>query len=309
MYVILVLRMNGTSIFPVEEIIEGKFSALSEFYLIYAVIYLIYEVGFLSSNLSATPGKIIMEMEVACTNANFLKVFIRSIIKFISTVTGLYIIFFTIAIFSEKKQSVHDLLASSFVIDKEKSNQGGIDLTQDITKTEAFYEEMKNRGIKTFSEQKALAEEMYGKANKSSKSSILSSSFIWVLVLVISIGFSVIGGKVLVTDMIGEMKTIPQFRDNGVVVEQSIAEKYVGTWANDKRTVGFTVYYVKKTGTMYINTSKEALSFMFDRDNVLYIIEGENKFKVRFSSDSYDAVYMTGPINSQLEYKYLLQKE
>lgn len=60
---------------------------------------------------------------------------------------------------------------------------------------------------------------------------------------------------------------------------------------------------------MYINTSKEALNFMFDRENVLYIIEGENKFKVRFSSDSYDAVYMTGPINSQLEYKYLLQKE
>lgn len=280
--VILVLRMNGTSIFPVEEIIEGKFSALSKFYLIYAMIYLIYEIGFLSSNLSATPGKIIMDMEVACTNANILKVFIRSLIKLISSVTGLYIIFFTIAIFNEKKQSVHDLFAGSFVIDKEKTNSGGIDLTQDISKTEAF---------------------------KSSKSSILSSSLIWVLVLVISIGFSVIGGKVLVSDMISEMKTMPQFKDNGVVVEQSIAEKYVGTWANDKRTVGFTVYYVKKTGIMYINTSKGALSFMFDRDNVLYIIEGENKFKVRFSSDSYDAVYMTGPINSQLEYKYLLQKE
>lgn len=245
--VLLVLRMSGMSIFPVEEIIEGNFSSLSKFYLIYAMIYLTYEISFLSSNLSATPGKIIMEMEVACAKASFLKVIIRSVAKFISAATGLYLIFFTIAMFNEKKQAVHDLLAGSFVIDQERENQSAMDLTQDITKTEAFYEEMKSRGIKTFSEQKALAEEMYGKASKSSKSSILSSSIIWVLVLVVSFGFSFIGSKVLVSDMISEMKILPQFKNNGVKVEQSIAEKYVGAWANDKRTVGFTVYYDKKT--------------------------------------------------------------
>lgn len=129
------------------------------------------------------------------------------------------------------------------------------------------------------------------------------------MVLVLSFGVTFISSKVLVQDMISEVKTIPQFRDNGVEVDQSIAEKYIGNWSNDKRTVDFTVYYTKKTGTMYINTSKGALSFMFDSDNLLYITEDENKFKVTFTSDSYDTIYMTGPINSQAEYKYLLKKD
>lgn len=307
--VVLVLKMSGISIFQLKEVVDGDFSSLSNFYLLYIIIYLIYEVTFLSSNLSATPGKIIMEMEVVSANANFFKVFFRSLIKAISTLTGLHIIFFTIAVFTEKSQALHDLLTGSFVIDKEMTSSSAMDLTKDITKTDAFYEEMKKRGIKTPSEKKALAEEMFSKAKKNSTNSILSNSFIWILVLFFSIGFVVIEGKVFVSDLIIELSTIPQYRDNGIIVDQSIAEKYVGTWANDKKTVGFTVYYLKKTGTMYINTSKEALIFMFDSDNVLYITEGENKYKVKFSSDSYNTIHMTGTINSQLEYTVLLHKQ
>lgn len=210
----LLLKMSGISIFPIEEIASGDMSGMSRFYLLYGIVFLAYEVGFLSSSLSATPGKIIMEIEVACANASFLKVILRSLIKLISTMTGLSIIFYTIAFFNEKKQALHDLIAGSFVIDREAANSA-MDLTKDQAKKEALFEEMKSRGMKTFSEQKALEEEMYGKAKKSPINTILSGSFIWIVILVISFAVNFFGSKALLSDLVKEVNTIPQFRDNG----------------------------------------------------------------------------------------------
>lgn len=210
----LLLKTFGVSILSLEEMAFGDMSGMLRFYLLYVIVFFAYEVGFLSSSLSATPGKIIMEMEVACANASFLKVIIRSLIKLISNLTGLAIIFYSIALFNDKKQALHDLIAGSFVIDRESSSNA-MDFANEQAKKEALFEEMKSRGMRTFSEQKALEEEMYGKTKKSPINQILSGPFIWIVILVISFAVNIFGSRALVSDLIKEANTIPQIRDNG----------------------------------------------------------------------------------------------
>lgn len=201
--VLLILRMSGNTILHIENLMKSDFSALANLYISYGLFYVIYEVIFLSSNLSATPGKIIMEMEVVCANSSFFKVLLRSLVKAISSLTGLHIILFTIAIFNEKKQAVHDLLSGSFVIDVDNTKH-----SLDLANSKDLHNEMKNRGLKTFSEQKALAEEMYGKSNKSTN--ILASSFVWILVLVIAIALSLVYTRIIYSDVKSYIDNMPK---------------------------------------------------------------------------------------------------
>lgn len=165
-----------------EGIMEGDFSFLSRYSILYLLIYLAFEVSFLTSALSATPGKIILGLEVVSYESSFLKVFIRSIVKVIGALSGLIYISGLVAAFNEKKQSIHDLLAKTFVTDLDSRNQS---FSSNMDSAE-FHEEMKKRGIKTFSQQQALAEEMFGKANKANNN-LLRSPLLWVIVLVILI--------------------------------------------------------------------------------------------------------------------------
>ncbi len=209
---LMILRMSGITTFSLQDLIESNFSVFAYFYISYGLFYIVYEIGFLSSNLSATPGKIILEMEVVCTNASFYKVLLRSLVKVISILTGLYIILFTIAVFNEYNQTAHDLLSGCFVIDVDNKKY-----STDLVKSKYLYDEMKNRELKTYSEQKALAEEIYGKPNKSTN--ILSSSFVWILVLFISIASVLIYTKTIYSDAKNYFESLPQSKDHTIKLE------------------------------------------------------------------------------------------
>lgn len=194
--ILMFLKLLGINM-SFEGVMEGDFSSLVEFYLIYFLIYLIYEVAFISSSLSSTPGKLILELEVVCSNSSFIKVFIRSLVKTIEMFPGLIIISGFIAVFNDKKQSLHDLSAGTFVTDADNRNQS----FENKMNSEELYQEMKKKGIKTFSQQRALAEEMYGKTKKSSAKSFLSSPLIWLVLLGISIVISFIYSNSLASDI------------------------------------------------------------------------------------------------------------
>lgn len=156
------------------------------FYLTYALLFLLYEIVFLSSKLSSTPGKSLLSLEVACfKKVSFLKVFTRSLVKIISTlITPLTFLSFLVAAFTKTKQSFHDKLANTYVISIKKMPQRG---SKPKMTSEEFFEEMKSRGLTLYSEQKALADEIYGSQTIELDKSSSASKFVSVLVLLVSI--------------------------------------------------------------------------------------------------------------------------
>lgn len=113
------------------------------------VIWLMYEVLFLVSNLGATPGKLALRMEVVSyKNAGFIKVLIRSILKIfmIFTVVGIFIEFF-VMLFNKRKQTLHDLITATYVIKKKQLVQ------RVMSEEEMLFEELKKGNIRTYSEQ------------------------------------------------------------------------------------------------------------------------------------------------------------
>lgn len=196
---LLFLKMFSLSI-SLEGLSKGDFSFFSKFYLLYLLLYLVYEVAFLVSPLSSTPGKLILELEVVSYNSSFIKVFIRSLVKVISTLPGLIFISGLVASFTEKKQSFHDMLAGTFVTDSDARNHS---FSNKMDSPE-FHAEMKKRGIKTFSQQQALAQEMFGKTKNSADKSFLVSPLLWIIVLIIC----VIIGFVYSGSLISELEKI-----------------------------------------------------------------------------------------------------
>lgn len=310
--VCLVLRMFGIDamILYFQGFLEQDYSMLAIIFLTYALVFFIYEAAFLSSRLSATPGKLILGLEVIGEKVSIFKVLIRSFIKSIATMTSIpAFILFLIAASNEKRQSLHDMMAGTYVVSN-KSKKGSV--SRRINNEELF-EEMRRRGLKTYSEQVALANELYGGGRKVTTS---GTSYAWVgiMILVISLvctfSYATLYTKDLVEYAIKASVMYPRFKENGLQVEESLASKYVGSWANNDRTAGFIVYYDNKTGTMYINSSKRAFKFRFDSNNTLYVTDGNNnEFKITLSSNSDDAIYMTRPLNNQLEIKILLHRE
>lgn len=130
------------------------------FYLIYGLLYLIYEISFLSSKLSATPGKLLLHLEVVCYNkSSFKKILIRSLLKVAAIlIPPLTLAFFIFSSFNKTKQSLHDKLSNTCVIAKNNSRYAA---NPQMT-LEEFFEEMKSRGLRLYSEQKALSQEIYG---------------------------------------------------------------------------------------------------------------------------------------------------
>ncbi|WP_010681327.1 RDD family protein [Acetivibrio cellulolyticus] len=166
-------------------ILNGQAYYIALFFLSYGLLFLIYEIIFLSSKLSATPGKLILRLEVACGNkVNFFKVFTRSLLKVIATlVFPLTFIAFLISACTHTKQTLHDKLANTYVITVNTSNRG----TTPHMSLNEFFEEMTSRGLRMYSEQKALAEEIYGSPVIDPAKSNETASLVGILVLVFSI--------------------------------------------------------------------------------------------------------------------------
>lgn len=179
---LLILKLFNIGI-SYEGILKRDFSSIYKISFLYFIVFLVYEVIFLTSNLSSTPGKIILGMEVVSRQSSFLKVLIRVVVKAIATLPGIVIISGLVAVFSDQKQSIHDILAGTYVTDfniRRQSYSNKMDSPE-------FHEEMKKRGIKTYSEQQALAQEMFGKFGKFGNNSILKTPIIWVIILLLSI--------------------------------------------------------------------------------------------------------------------------
>ena len=81
------------------------------------VAYFLYAPIFESSALRATPGKYLVGIEVVDMSGQrleFRAALLRSLVKAISG--GLFFLGFIFALFSERKQTVHDLVAESLVV-------------------------------------------------------------------------------------------------------------------------------------------------------------------------------------------------
>lgn len=155
------------------------------FSLSYTLLFFVYEVIFLSSKLSATPGKLILRIDVRFSDKfSFLKIVVRSIIKSLTTMLfPLVLISFIVSAYSKKKQSLHDRVANTYVAVLNAPNHG----TNPTMTLEEFFEEMTSRGLRMYSEQLALAEEIYGSRIIEPDNANTTSSAIGVLALVISI--------------------------------------------------------------------------------------------------------------------------
>lgn len=298
---ISILRIMGMSI-PLNGLLEKSSDAIFMFYSTYGLLFLIYETVFLGSGLSATPGKLILGLEVCCySKGSLVKVFLRALIKVMATILNpIPLVFFFFALFSKNHQSPHDLLAQTLVVNKNNDTASSQESSFNI------FDEMAKRGLNTYDEQLELMNQLKGTREVRYK----SASYAWLggVFLV----FSIVCGIWFITssysDVVNYAQTAsignPRFKVNGMQVDEEIADKYVGLWSTSDKKFGFRVYYLN--GTMFINTSKRGLKFRFDSSNTLFVTDGnENEYKTSISNDS---IIMSRPVNRDLEMRFSLYR-
>lgn len=185
--ILIILHMFGKDI-PIEGVLEKNPNDLALVYLTFGLVYLFYEVFFLSTNFSSTPGKLIFNIQIiSCKKSSIFDALIRSTIKVIATLTQIVpVIFLIISIFTANKQAVHDIAADTIVMQKKRT----VIRSRNVDPNVNLFEEMKKRGLKTYSEQVELAKELNCYKGTSSAS---KSSYAWlgVLIFVFSIGCGV----------------------------------------------------------------------------------------------------------------------
>lgn len=166
------------------------------FYLSYGLLFLIYEISFLSSKLSATIGKLTLGLEVVCYNGfDFQKILIRSLLKVTTMlIPPLTLSLFIFSAFSKTKQSLYDKWSNTCVITKDNSKIYGSNPQMTL---EEFFEEMKSRGLRLYSEQQALSEEIYGSPiplgqtyNKPASSHSMFGVLVVFILIAISVSFA-----------------------------------------------------------------------------------------------------------------------
>jgi uncharacterized RDD family membrane protein YckC len=304
--ILLILKYALNMNIPIDRLLERDPTVMAVYYFSFGLLFLVYELFFLSLKVSATPGKMMLGLEVVTDNGNsFFKVLLRSLVKVIATVTSILpFIFFLLAAFSEKKQTIHDRIAGTFVIRKNVSRSAPREID-----VEELFEEMKRRGYRTYSEQQALAEEMYGSGNNTGSASYgWLGGLLFIFAFVCCAFFTIDSYAIFEDYVLKQAASNIKYKENGVKVDREIAEDYLGMWISEDKQFGFTVYYEDETGTMYINSSKRALKFRFDSDNTLFVTDdNNNEFKVGCSIYG-DTIYMTRPVSELLEYKITLKK-
>lgn len=171
---------------------QGRFNINSDlfngyYYFWFLMLFLIYEIGFVASGLSATPGKLILGIEVVSdSKSSIVKVILRALVKLPAVVVPpISIIYIVIALVSGKRQSLHDKVAKTYVVYKKTSKNYSNKIN-----TQELFEEMKRRGLRTYSEQLALAEELYGTSRKKSKK---SGSYGWIGLVLLIVAFIFLG--------------------------------------------------------------------------------------------------------------------
>jgi len=87
--------------------------------LVTTVVSWIYYAGFESSSFKATPGKLVLGMEVTDLNGQRIS-FLRATGRYFAKIISGLILFigFIMAAFTEKKQALHDIIAGCLVVNK-----------------------------------------------------------------------------------------------------------------------------------------------------------------------------------------------
>ncbi|TYQ15806.1 UNVERIFIED_CONTAM: putative RDD family membrane protein YckC [Acetivibrio alkalicellulosi] len=209
---LILLSLLGKDI-PIQGVFQRNLNDLALFCLTFGVFYLLYEIVFLTSSLSATPGKLIFNLEIiSCKKSSVVDSLIRSFIKVLATMTQIIpIFFFFVAVFRVNNQTVHDIASDTIVVKKQISHSvqpTGINL----------FEEMKRRGLKTYSEQVALANELKNMKRKTVSS---ASSYSWLGVVIFL--FSVICGFAFFSLFYSDFNQIRQsFNVVGVLINKMV---------------------------------------------------------------------------------------
>ncbi|MBN1891191.1 MAG: RDD family protein [Clostridiales bacterium] len=120
--IILIVQSYGLE-FPIKEFFAADQTAMLHVYLYCAGFYLFYDLLF-SALLSATPGKIVVNIEDEYYRGHTLiNVLLRSVFKTITVFLGpvTILISFVVALFSKDNQSIHDYIARTTVKDETRS--------------------------------------------------------------------------------------------------------------------------------------------------------------------------------------------
>jgi uncharacterized RDD family membrane protein YckC len=199
--ILIALYVLGKDV-PIKGIIERNPNDLALIYLTYGLVYLFYEVVFLSSNFSGTPGKLILNLQViSCKKSTIFDALIRSCIKTVATLTQIVpFLFFILSIFTANKQAVHDIAADTIVMQKKKRT---VIRSANVDPNVNLFEEMKRRGLKTYSEQVALAKELNCYRGKGQAN---TPSYAWLGVLIFV--FSIVCGVFFISFFYSDIKTI-----------------------------------------------------------------------------------------------------
>lgn len=89
------------------------------------ILHFFYKPIFESSNVRATPGKYLAEISVCRSNGDKLSLKAAYIRYFSSWISGLTLgIGYLIALFNNKKQTLHDIFADTVVVDRVYENDG-----------------------------------------------------------------------------------------------------------------------------------------------------------------------------------------
>jgi uncharacterized RDD family membrane protein YckC len=108
-----------------EDLVSGAFSAFKALFVLFLtfvaglVIAFFYDFLMIVSSKRATVGKILMKIQVVKSNGDALGIsgaFMRSFLKFASVF--LWLLPWFMAVFTKKKQAIHDLLVNSVVIER-----------------------------------------------------------------------------------------------------------------------------------------------------------------------------------------------
>jgi uncharacterized RDD family membrane protein YckC len=89
------------------------------------IVHFFYRPIFESSNVRATPGKYLAEISVCRSNGDKLSIKDAYIRYFSSWISALILgIGYFIALFNDKKQTLHDIMADTIVVSKVYENEG-----------------------------------------------------------------------------------------------------------------------------------------------------------------------------------------
>ncbi len=108
-----------------EDLVKGAFAGVSAFFVLFLVfvgalfIIFLYDFLMVASPMQATLGKHFMNIKVMNSDGSSIGIFkalVRSFLKFLSGFLCFLPWFF--AIFTERKQSLHDLLVSAVVVEE-----------------------------------------------------------------------------------------------------------------------------------------------------------------------------------------------